>query len=124
MTVPDRACVTSSFAQGFKQCVIPLRGEKDGPAEYTVRLYFPPPTEPASGKMTLDIKLQGNVVAQGIKPAQRVEGTDPVAPLEFTGIRVDRNLEIELNGSDTAMPVMSGLEVLCTGTKIGQMARR
>jgi outer membrane protein assembly factor BamB len=121
MTVPDRACVTSSFAQGLKQCVIPLRGEKDGPAEYAVRLYFPPP---ASGKTILDIKLQGNVVAQGIDPTRPAEGTDPVMPLEFTGVRVDRNLEIELNGSDATVPVLSGLEVLCTETKIGQMARR
>jgi len=47
--------------------------------------------------------------------------------LEFTGIRVDRNLEIELIGSGGPGPVLSGVEVLCTNmkpeTKAGQMAR-
>ena len=120
MAQPDQIHVASSFAQGVKRCVVPLRADADGPGEYTVRLYFPTPAESAAGKMTFDIKLQGNIVAKAGDPAR----SNQAAPLEFTGIRVDRNLEIELIGSGGPAPALSGVEVLSTEMKIGQMARR
>jgi len=116
----DKIHVTSSFAQGVKRCVIPLRGEADGPGEYVVRLYLSAPAEPVAGKIAFDVKLQGNIVAKAGDPAR----SDQSAPLEFTGIRVDRNLEIELIGSDGLAPALSGVEVLCTQMKMGQIARR
>jgi hypothetical protein len=76
-------------------------------------------------KATFDIKLQGDIVTKAFDPAQAVRGT----PLEFTGVRVDRNLELEFISADKATaPVLSGLEVLCTspttGTKARQVARQ
>jgi len=124
MTGPDQLHVASSFALGVKRCVVPLRGDADGPGEYTVRLYFPPP---AAGKTTLDVKLQGSIVAKAVDPAQSAEGAQAMS-LEFTSIRVDRNLELELIGSGGLVPALSGLEVLCTDTttetKTKQIARR
>lgn len=124
MTEPNECYVASSFAQGVKRCVVPLRGETDGPAEYTVRLYFPPPASPAADKMSLDITLQGNVVAKAANPTQSERGTSRAMSLEFTGIHVDRNLEIEFAGSGGSVPVLSGMEVLCTQTKARQVAAR
>jgi hypothetical protein len=117
MTTPDDVQVTSSFAQGIKRCVVPLRTEADGPREYTVRLHFPSST---AGKPAFDIKLQGDIVA-------RATDAEQGASLEFGGVRVDRNLEIELISSGGTVPALSGLEVLCTDAtdaKAKQMAMR
>jgi hypothetical protein len=117
--------VRSSFAHGVKRCVLPLRGETDGPGEYTIRLYFPPIADAKANKAICDIKLQGNVVSKASDLAQIAQGV----PLEFTGIRVDRNLELEfIRADDTTMPVLSGFEAICassaTGAKTRQVAQQ
>ena len=116
MTEPGRSHITSSFAQGVKRCIIPLRDETDGPAEYRVSLCFP---LPAASKASVDIKLQGNVVAKGV---------ESTGLAEFAGIRVDRNLEVELVSQAGDAPVLSGLEVLCadkpSATEARQVTRR
>ncbi|MBM4024516.1 MAG: hypothetical protein FJ280_03815 [Planctomycetes bacterium] len=114
--------VGSSYAQGMKRCVLPLRGEADGPGEYTIRLYFPLAGSTATNKAPFDIKLQGTVVARAFDPSQSA-GT----PLEFPGIRVDRHLEIEfVRGNDGTAPGLSGFEVLGTGPapRAGKVAQQ
>jgi len=109
----DRPQVGSSFAQGIKRCIVPLRADADGPGEYTIRLHFPPSAASGTSKPAFDIKLQGNVIAKAFDPAQASRNT----PLEFTGVRVDRNLEIEfVRPDDATVPVLSGFEVLCTSS--------
>jgi hypothetical protein len=117
--------IRSSFAQGIKRCTLPLRGEADGPAEYTIRLYFPPAANSGADKATFDIKLQGNVVAKAFNPGQAEQG----ASLELTGIRVDRNLEIEfVRADEKVMPALGGFEAICTspatGAKTKQVAQQ
>ncbi len=117
--------VRSSFAQGVKRCTLPLRGDADGPAEYTIRLYFPPAANSEENKATFDIKLQGNIVAKAFDPGQAPQG----ASLELTGIRVDRNLEIEfIRADEKMMPALGGFEAICTspatGAKIKQVAQQ
>ncbi len=108
--------VRSSFARGIKRCTLPLRGDADGPAEYTIRLYFPPVPESEKSKATFDIRLQGNVVAKAFDPGQSEQG----ASLELTGIRVDRNLEIEfVRADEKVMPVLGGFEAICTSPAAG-----
>ncbi len=108
--------VRSSFAQGIKRCTVPLRGDADGPGEYTIRLYFPPVANSAENKATFDIKLQGNVVAKAFDPGQSEQG----ASLELAGIRVDRNLDIEfVRADEKVMPALGGFEAVCTGPTAG-----
>jgi hypothetical protein len=120
------ACpIRSSFAQGVNRCTVPLRGDADGPGEYTIRLYFPPGANSGENKATFDIKLQGNIVARAFDPGQSPQG----ASLELTGIRVDRNLEIELvRANEKVMPALGGFEAFCTSpvaeTKAKQVAQR
>jgi hypothetical protein len=114
--------VRSSFAQGIKRCTLPLRGDADGPGEYTIRLYFPPAANSGTEKATFDIKVQGSIVAQAFDPGQSPQGTS----LELTGIRVDRNLELEfLRGDEKTMPALGGFEAMwtspATGTKTKQV---
>jgi outer membrane protein assembly factor BamB len=117
--------VRSSFAQGLKRCTVPLRGDADEPGEYTVRLYFPPAANSGESKATFDIKLQGNVVAKAFDPGQSPQG----ASLELTGIRVDRNLELEfIRADEKIMPALGGFEAICTspatGTSTKQVAQQ
>jgi hypothetical protein len=107
--VPAEQRIRTSYAKGMKRCILPLRGDTDGPAQYTVRLHFPAP-EGGSATRPYGVKLQGNSVAEAVDPA------NTSTPLEFPGVRVDRDLEIELIGPGDAAPVLSGLEVICTGT--------
>jgi hypothetical protein len=106
------ACpVRSSFAQGVKRCTLPLRGDTDGPGEYTIRLYFPTAAKSGENKATFDIKLQGNVAAKAFDPGQAPQG----ASLELSGIRVDRDLEIEfVRANEKIMPALGGFEAICT----------
>jgi hypothetical protein len=113
--------VRSSFAQGIKRCTLPLRGDADGPAEYTIRLYFPPAAGAGTEKATFDVKLQGNVVAKAFDPGQSPQG----ASLEFTGIRVDRSLEIEfVRADEKAIPALGGFEAICTSPATGAKAKQ
>ena len=118
--VPDERWVQASYARGLQRCILPLRGEGDGSGDYTVRLYFPAPRSAETNHTTFDIKLQGNTVAAGFDPAQAKEGDRGYALLEFSGIRVDRALDLELIRRDNAdtpsgsAPILSGLEVFCT----------
>jgi hypothetical protein len=113
----DPRQIDASYARGLKRCILPLRGDTDGPAEYIIRLHFPLPEDLPANQTGFDIKLQGTTVTKGFDPKQAAEGPHRSASLEFPGIRVDRNLEIELVCRDDAgepAPVLSGLEVLCT----------
>jgi len=104
--------VRSSFALGVKQCTVPLRGDAEGPAEYTIRLHFPPAADSGENKATFDIQIQDNIVAKAFDPGQSPQG----ASLELPGIRVDRNLEIEfIRADEKTMPALSGFEAICTG---------
>jgi outer membrane protein assembly factor BamB len=105
--------VRSSSAQGIKRCTLPLRGDTDEPGEYTIRLYFPPVAHSGENKATFDIKLQGNIVVKAFDPGQSPQG----ASLELTGIRVDRNLELEfIRADEKTMPALSGFETILTGS--------
>ena len=119
----DRPRPAASYAKGFKRCILPLRDDADGPAEYTVRLRFPLPEDREAKKISFDVKLQGNIVAKAFTPAQTAEDSQPPACLEFSGVHVDRNLEIELicsgdPASRESAPVLSGAEVLCTSKAV------
>ena len=112
--------VRASFAQGVKRCTLPLRGDTDGPGEYTIRLYFPPAVNSETDKATFDVRLQGNVVAQAFDRARAPQG----ASLEFTGIHVDRNLELEfVRADEKTLPALSGFEAICTSPGAGTTAK-
>ncbi|MFV1995898.1 MAG: PQQ-binding-like beta-propeller repeat protein, partial [Verrucomicrobiales bacterium] len=107
--------VTDSGARGLKSFAIPLRGEDDSPADYRVRLHFAaPPTQQAPAR-TVDIRIQGDTVLEGL-------GVDAAHPLvrEFEVVAVEDVLAIELvptsgNPSATGLPVLTAIEVARSG---------
>ena len=67
-------------------------------------------------RATFDIKLQGNTVAAGFDHAKAQRDDRGCISLEFSGVRVQRNLDLELI-ADTpsgSAPMLSGLEVFST----------
>jgi len=113
----DDLWVFSSCARGLKRCVLPLLGEGDDPAEYTVRLYFADLENGQAGRRVFDVQLQGRTVLEAFDPSKESGGSRRAIVREFSGVRVERNLEIELVPRDegisstSRMPILSGVEV-------------
>jgi len=111
--------VFTSCARGLRRCLIPLRGEKDEPAEYTVRLYFAELENEETAERVFDIKLQDEIVSGGFDIVKEGGGHHRAVVREFRDVRISRNLEIELVPSEETVssmsraPILCGVEMLC-----------
>jgi outer membrane protein assembly factor BamB len=120
VTGAEDSWVFSSCGRGLKRCTVPVLGEDDKPADYTVRLYFAELEDGQGGRRVFDVRLQGKTVLAGFDLLKEAGGPHKAVVKEFPGIRVTRNLEIELvpsnNGTAQAshMPILSGVEILST----------
>ncbi|UCF14956.1 MAG: PQQ-binding-like beta-propeller repeat protein, partial [Phycisphaerales bacterium] len=112
----DDPWIFSSCGRGLKRCVVPILGEDDKPAEYTVRLYFAELENARAGSRVFDVKLQGKTVLAGFDLAKEAGGSHKAVVREFAGVRVTGDVEIELapNGRRTEMPILSAVEILST----------
>ena len=126
----DDSWVFSSCGRGLRRCVLPLLGEGDGTAEYTVRLYFAELENEQAVSRVFDIKLQGQTVLGGFDLSKEAGGHHRAVVKEFPGVRVSRSLEIELvprnreSSSTSHMPVLCGVQVRYAKTIAGANARR
>jgi hypothetical protein len=109
----DDAWVFSSCARGLKRCLLPLLGEGDEPAEYTVRLYFAELENEHPGGRVFDIKLQGQTVLGGFDLSKEAGGSHRAVVREFPGVKVSRELEIELVPKDKELSSTSNMPLLC-----------
>jgi len=110
----DDPWIFSSCGRGIKRCIVPVLGEENKPAEHTVRLYFAELENEKAGSRIFDVKLQGHVVLAGFDPAKEAGGSHKAVVKEFSGIRISRNLVLELvpNGKETGAPILSGIEII------------
>lgn len=110
------AWVYSSWGNGLTSASIPLLGEGDAPAKYTIRLHMAAPElaehEPAD--RVFRIKIQGKTVGDEIQIS-----ADNHSPMvrEFKGIEVKDVLKIEQLGSGESsspnqMAVLNGVEII------------
>jgi outer membrane protein assembly factor BamB len=107
--------IFSSCGRGLTRCVVPVLSESDKPAEYTVRLYFAELENTPAGGRVFDVKLQGKTVLAGFDPSKEAGGSHKAVVKEFAGVRVTRNLEIELAPNPGVPgPILSGVEILST----------
>ena len=112
----DDPWIFSSCGRGLKRCVVSILGEGNKPADYTVRLYFAELENAPAGSRVFDVKLQGKTVLTDFDLPKEAGGSHRAVVKEFEGVRVTRNLEIELapNGKGTEMPILSGVEIFST----------
>ncbi len=107
----------ASCARGLRRCVVPLLSKTDEPAEYTVRLYFADFENEQAGKRIFDVKLQGQTVLDGFDITREAGDSYKAFVLQFRGIAVSNNLEIELvvqdkkTVSNNSVPDLCGVEV-------------
>jgi len=104
-------------ARGLKACTIPLLGEVDGTARYTVRLYFADPDNEKPGQRVFDVKLQGRTVLKNLDMVKETGGRNRPLVKEFKDVEVTGGLEIELaassgNSSLSALPLLCGVECI------------
>ncbi|MBN2312251.1 MAG: PQQ-binding-like beta-propeller repeat protein [Candidatus Hydrogenedentes bacterium] len=111
--------IFASGCRGLTACRVPLLDAGQGPATYTVRLYFVDTEIGEPGGRVFDVKLQGHTVAEGFDIAAEAGGADAGLVKEFRGIEVDTDLAIEfVPAPGTAPPVLNGLEVIREATKM------
>lgn len=117
----DIPWVFTSCGHGLRRFVLPLLGEEENGAEYTVRLYFAELENKQAGKRVFDIKLQGETILGGFDVMKEAGGSHRAVVREFGGVQVNRNLEIELVSPDerevssmSRAPILCGVEVTRT----------
>jgi outer membrane protein assembly factor BamB len=103
----------TSWASGLSELTLPLRGEKDSPATYDLKLHF---AQLREGTARFDVEINGKVVLTDVE-VSRARGTEPVAQIKtVSGIDVERNLTLKLIAKVTddakARVVLNAIEVL------------
>ena len=90
---PELAWVTSSGGRGLTRFSVPLLGEEDKPAEYTVRLYFAPDIGSGAESHVCNVVIQGDQVLKELVVTADKESR---VVREFTGVQVANDLLVEL----------------------------
>lgn len=103
----------TSWASGLSEMTLPLRGEKDRPAIYDLKLHF---AQLREGTARFDVEINGQVVLTDIE-VSRERGSEPVAQVKaISGIDVARDLTIKLiakvSDDANARVVLNAIEVL------------
>lgn len=110
----ERPWLHASGCRGLRKFTLPLRGDGDGPANYTVRLHFAE-LEAKPGECLFDVMVQGKRVAEDFDPAAENPGKRVPKTLELSGIAVEDGLEIELIPKK-GLPCINGAEAVCEKT--------
>ncbi len=106
---------------GFSRCDTFSYVSLDEPAEaelqpYTVRLYFIELDDAKPGQRVFDVKLQDQVVLEGLDVVQEAAAGNTALVKEFEGIEASDTLSVELvsraqEETPTTVPVISAIEV-------------
>jgi outer membrane protein assembly factor BamB len=106
----------TSAARGLQKCAIPLLGQADGTAAYTVRLAFADPDNDEPGRRVFDVKLQGKQVLANFDIAKEAGGRDRPVVKVFADVEVRDKLVIELVAktdprAPEQTPILEGVQV-------------
>ncbi|MEN6504002.1 MAG: PQQ-binding-like beta-propeller repeat protein [Planctomycetaceae bacterium] len=111
--------VFNSWADGLKSLTMQVRGPKDGPAKYTVKLMFAETAGAAPGKRVFDIKLQGKTVREGLDIAKEAAAPDKAVVLTFANIAATDTIRLDLV-SGQAKPDKDQRPTLCGVTLVAE----
>lgn len=108
----DTPWLYTSWASGLDELTLPLRGKKDRPATYDLKLHF---AQLREGTARFDVEINGKVVLTDVE-VSRERGAEPVAQVkEISGIDVERDLTLKLIAKVTddakARVVLNAIEV-------------
>lgn len=112
----DTPWLYTSWADGLKQLTLPLLGEGDQPASYTIRLHFAEARADAKEPTVLDVQFNGKAVVEGLSLTPAPDEDSPVKPVvrEIRNVRIERDLQIELRAQH-GTPVLNAVEAIREG---------
>ena len=92
--------IYTSWAEGLQQLTLPLLGEKDEPANYTIRLHFADARTRPHEATTMSVRLNGKTAVENLTLAPpKDEQVQPTIVREVKNVHVERELAIELEAS-------------------------
>ncbi len=117
VTGTDSPWLYASGMEGMNTCRIPLIGDGDGPALYTVRLGFAPREGDKPGQRVFDVKIQGQTVATELDIAAETGGDRRAVVKQFSAIACEDMLSIQLvpkvgDFTPSQTPALSTVEVV------------
>ncbi len=101
--------IYTSWADGLTRLSVPLLGKEDAPARYRLRLHFADVQRGDHVPPLFDVKVQGELLAEGIAPRQDQGEAIPIVT-ELSGIKVERDLVIELLPR-RGTPILNAIEI-------------
>lgn len=103
--------IYTSWANGLEQLTLPLLGEGDKPASYTIRLHFAEGRANVNETTVLDVLFNGKEVASKL-PLTPPEG-ETLRPVvqEIKNVRVERDLVIDLR-AEQGKPLLNAIEAI------------
>jgi len=117
----DTPWLYSCGCSGLTNLTIPLIGEEEAAAVYTVRLGFADIENGRTSRRIFDIKLQDKVVEKNFDIIRAVGGPNRAGVREFEGIEVRDNLKIELvpkagRPTKAQVPILNSIEIVREGS--------
>ena len=85
----------ASGCKGLTSCELPLLEKGQGPAQYTVRMYFAETEHTHPGRRVFSIKLQGETVLDNFDIIREAGAANTAVMKEFKGILVETGLRVE-----------------------------
>jgi len=113
MASVEKPWLFASGVRGSKRCAIPLLGENDEPAKYTVTLYLADVEDQTVGSAMFGVKMQGKKVVGEAGLGGAPDASFRTSVRRYEGVEVSGNLEIEIVPGGS-VPVLCGVEVLRT----------
>ena len=110
ITGTDDPWLFASGCSGVKSLTIPVIGEGEKPAVYTVRLGFVDTENDKTGRRIFDIKLQNELVEENFDIIQTAGAPNKAVVKEFHGVKIKDNLKIEF-ASKTKTPILNCVEI-------------
>jgi len=113
----DKPWLFASGSRGLTSCVLPLIGEGQDAARYTVRLYFVDTENSEAGQRVFNVALQGRTQLRSFDIVKEAGGPNIAVVKEFRGIKVRDGLQVELvprvdNPTAEQAPLINGIEVI------------
>ncbi len=101
----------TSWADNLSELTLPLRGEKDAPSTYELKLHFA-----AIGKGrshgTFRVEIDGKPVLAEVEPRYGKDGSPIAFTASVPSVAVDRNLTLRFTANgDDGRPILNALEV-------------
>lgn len=113
----DVPCLYSSGCSGLTTLTIPLIGEGEPPAIYTVRLGFADVENSTTEQRVFDIKLRDKLAEEDFDIVGAAGGANKAVVREFQGIKINNDLKIELTpkgkrSSTAQLPLLNSIEMV------------